>query len=371
MDTLLNDVRQALRALARNPGMAAAAVICLALVIGANATMFGVVDALMFKPPAHVAQPDDVIRIYFAYPNPTGGKSSSTQITGYGTYEALRDNAPAFQNVAAYWATKTSIGRGDDARALSTVLVTASFFHALGTQPTLGRFFAPDEERAEGNKTVVLSYELWKSRFNGDRGVLGRAVDVGGQPYTVIGVAPPEFTGIDLQRVDAWLPIGAATTMFSSNALSHAGSFWLSTLARLRSGVSPQVAEAQATSAFAAEHAKEPYTKGVRVEFAPIAIGRGPTMSANTKVSLWLGLVSLLVLLVACANVANLLLARAMARSREIAVRLSLGAGRWRITRQLLTESLVLAVIGAAAALVLTLWTSAFVRRVVIPDVPL
>jgi predicted permease len=371
MDALLKDVRYAVRALIHNPGMTTVAVICLALGIGANATMFGIVDALMFKAPAHIVQPDGVARIYFNYPGGKPGTVNATQVTGYGTYEALRDNVPAFKEIAAYWSNTTTIGHGSDARPLDAVLVTPSFFRALGTQPLLGRFFAPDEERAEGGKTVVLGYDLWKGRFNGDRGVLGRAVNIGGLQYTVIGVAPPEFTGVDLKRVDAWLPIGAATTMFSSNALSHDGNYWLSTIARIPADVSPDVAAAQATAAFASEHARESWSKGTRVIFAPIPVGRAPNMSANTKVSLWLGLVSLLVLLVACANVANLLLARAVARSREIAVRLSLGAGRWRIARQLLTESMVLAGIGAVAALVLTVWTSAFVRRVVIPDVPL
>ena len=371
METLMHDLRAALRGLARTPGVAAAAVVCLALGIGVNATMFGVVDALMFKPPAHVTKPNDVVRIEFAYPNPKGGAAMQTPRTGYGTYEALRDHVPDFEDVAAYWPTKTSLGHSEDARRIDVVLVTAGFFRTLGAQPAVGRAFARDEERAAGSKTIVLSYELWQSRFNGDRGVLGRAVDVGGQPYTVIGVAPPEFTGIDLKRVDAWLPIGAATTLLGPHALEHGSSFWLSTVARLRAGVSRTAAAAQATSAFLAENATYPMIKGARVDFAPLAVGRGPGVGTDTKVSLWLGLVSLLVLIVACANVANLLLARAVARSREIAVRVSLGAGRWRIARQLLTESMLLAAIGAAAALLLTAWTSTFVRRVLIPDVPL
>ena len=369
LDELRQDARFGLRSLWHHRIASGFVVLTFALGIGVNATMFGVVDTLMFRPPAGIAHPNGIVRLYYAFPKPGGGGFSSTQITGFGTYEALRDNAHGFQEVAAYWAHETSIGRGDNARSLKAVLVTASFFRALGTRPALGRFFRPDEERAEGAKTVVLGYGLWKDRFNGDRGVLGRTVDVGGQPYTVIGVAPEGFTGINLERVDAWLPIGSATTMFSPSALLHGSSYWLSTLARIRPGVSKELAAAEATAAFTVEHAKEPYTKGARVVLAPIPAGRGPTMSADTKVALWLGAVSVLVLLVACANVANLLLARAASRSHEIAVRLSLGAGRWRVARQLFTESLMLATAGGAVALILTAWTSSAVRHLIMPDV--
>ncbi|HEX8723822.1 MAG TPA: ABC transporter permease [Gemmatimonadaceae bacterium] len=369
LDDLRQDVRFSARSLWNHRVASTFVVLTFALGIGVNATMFGVVDTLMFRPPAGVADPDGVVRLYYSFPKPGGGGYSATQITGFGTYEAIRDNARAFQDVAAYWANETSIGNGETARPLHAVLVTASFFRALGTHPELGRFFRPDEERAEGTKTVVLGYGLWKDRFDGDRAVLGRTVDIGGQPYTVIGVSPRGFTGLDLKRVDAWLPIGAATAMFSPSALSHLSSFWLSTLARIRPGASWSVAAAEATAAFAVEHAKEPYTKGARVVLAPLPVGRGPTVSADTKVALWLGAVSVLVLLVACANVANLLLARAASRSHEIAVRLSLGAGRWRIARQLLTESMMLAAVGGVVALLLTAWTAAVVRGLVIPDV--
>lgn len=368
LDDLRQDVRFGIRGLWHHRVASSFVVLTFALGIGVNATMFGAVNTLMFQPPAGVMHPEAVVRLFYAFPKSSGGGYAYTQITGFGTYEALRDNAHGFESVAAYWADATSIGRGANARPLKAVLVTASFFRALGARPVLGRFFRPNEERAEGAKTVVLGYGLWKDRFNGDRTVLGRAVDIGGQVYTVIGVSPRGFTGINEQRVDAWLPIGAATTIFSPYALSHLPSMWLSTFARVRPGVARQVAAAEATAAYAAEHAKERYTKGARVVLAPIPVGRAPTISADTRVALWLGAVSVLVLLVACANVANLLLARAASRSHEIAVRLSLGAGRWRIARQLLIESLMLAAAGAAVALVLTLWASSIVRHIVMPD---
>ncbi|HWG53474.1 MAG TPA: ADOP family duplicated permease [Gemmatimonadaceae bacterium] len=365
------DLRYALRSLARRPGLTISAIVCLALGIGANATMFGIVDTLMLKPPAHVGDPDQVARIEFSQPASAMGGGGAFSTTGYGTYEALRDHVNAFANVAAYSAMTTTLGRGDGARSIDVVLVTSSFFPTLRTRPAFGRFFAPDEERDEGTKTVVLSYELWKRQFNGDSSVLGRTVDVGLQQYTVIGVAPPQFTGIELKKVDAWLPIGAATTMFTRGALSHDNNYWLETFARFRDGASRIVAAAQGTAAFSGEHADDQYLKGTRVTFAPLEVGRAPSPGSNVKVALWLAAVSTLVLLIACANVANLLLARAASRSREIALRLCLGSGRWRLARQLLIEGLLLAAAGTAAALLLTIWSSAFVRGVLIPDVPL
>jgi predicted permease len=365
------DLRYALRSLARRPGLTISAIVCLALGIGANATMFGIVDTLMLKPPAHVGDPGQLARIEFSQPASALGGGATFSSTGYGTYEALRDHVSAFASVAAYFAMTTTLGRGEGARSIAAVLVTSSFFPTLRTQPALGRFFAPDEERDEGTKTVVLSYELWKAQFNGDPSVLGRTVDVGLQPYTVIGVAPPQFTGIELKQVDAWLPIGAATTMFTPGALSHDNNYWLETVARFRDGVSRMVAAAQGTAAFSGEHANDPYLKGTTVTFAPLEVGRAPSPGSDVKVALWLAAVSTLVLLIACANVANLLLARAASRSREIALRLCLGSGRWRLARQLLIEGVLLATAGTAAALLVTIWSSAFVRRVLIPDVPL
>jgi predicted permease len=368
-DAILHDLRFGLRSLWHHRVASVFVIVTLALGIGANATMFGVVDTLLFQPPPDVAHADQLVRIDFAYPKPVGTGFYYTPLTGYGTYEALADNVNGFQDVAAYWRDETFIGRGVDASRLDAVLVTASFFRTLGVRPALGRFFRSEEERAEDARTVVLGYELWNGRFDGSRAVLGRTVYIAGEPCTVIGVAPPHLSGIDLQHVDAWLPIGMATTMFSPDALSHSNSIWLSTFARVRPGIARKVTATQATAAFRGEHAKDPYLEGARVVLAPLPVGRGPNVSADARVSLWLGIVSVLVLLVACANVANLLLARAASRSHEVAVRLSLGAGRWRISRQLLVESVMLAVFGGLAALLLMAWSSSFVDRVLMPDV--
>ncbi len=370
LDDLLRDVRLGMRSLWHHRAASVFVILTLALGIGVNATMFGVVDTLMFEPPLDVVHPQQVLRVELGWPKQSGGGVGYSPAVNYATYKAWSRNVHGFQDVAAYWPLTTSIGRGPDARSLAAVLVTASFFRTLGTHPALGRFFRPDEERAEGTKTVVLGYGLWQSRFDGDRSVLGRTVYVAAQPCTVIGVAPPHFTGVDLKHVDAWLPIGMARTLMFPNALSDAPSLWLRTFVRLRPGVVPQVAAQQATAAFQAQWAKKvPPWSGVRIALAPLPLGRGPDVPADARVSLWLGLVSVLVLLVACANVANLLLARAAARSHEVAVRLSLGAGRWRISRQLLVESVMLALCGAVAAVLLMAWISSFAHHLLMPDV--
>ncbi len=367
---LLQDLRFGARSLWHDRIASALLITTLALGIGVNATMFGVVNTLMFQPPPEVVHPERVVRIYFAVPKPSGAGFGYGATTSYGTYEALTRASHVFQDVAAYSRQETFVGRGADASRLSAVLVTESFFRTLGVQPILGRFFRLDEEGAAALPSVVLGYGLWKSRFNGDRTVLGRTIYVVGQPCRVIGVAPPHLTGVDLRRVDAWLPLGMATGMLSSDALSRTGSsLWLSTFARLRPGVSRAAGAAEATAALANDSANVLRLSGRRVALAPLPVGRGPDVPPDARVSLWLGLVSVLVLLVSCANAASLLLARAASHSHQVSVRLSLGAGRWRILRRSVVEGVMLAVCAFGAALLLMVWSSSVVRRVLMPDV--
>src|SRR6266699_7146050 len=219
MDTLLADLRYALRTFARSPALVAAAVVCLALGIGANATIFGVVDTLLFRPPPHIQNPAQVVRLYFSRNLPPFGRATSS-ITGYPMYTSLRDAAHAFTGLAAFtYSQRASLGRGADARRVDLVLASASFFPLLGVRPALGRFFTADEDRPGGPAIVVLSFGLWRSAFGGDSAVIGRQLHLVRGSYTVIGVAPDRFTGVNLQNVDLWAPIAATGDLLGPGSM--------------------------------------------------------------------------------------------------------------------------------------------------------
>jgi putative ABC transport system permease protein len=368
------ELRYAGRTLVRAPAFTAAAVVTLALGIGANTTMFSVVDTLLFKPPAHVREPGGVVRIYFASSDASAG-ANVTSASGYGTFVALRDHVRGFESVAAYFPTRVSVGTGIDAHNLSTVLATPSFFTVLGVRPALGRFFADDEERADKEPVAILGYGTWRATYAGDSGVIGRSIIVAGARHTIIGVAPGGFTGVDLRAVDLWLPIGEATRLFDPGALTISttgDSYWLYLLGRKRADVSDNQVAAQATAAFLDNRRPNPmferFFSKTRLIVGPILEGRGPAANSNVRVATWLGAVALIVLLIACANVASLMLARGVARSREMAIRLSLGSTRARLARQLVVEGVLLAALGAAGALLVARWSAATLTALFIPD---
>jgi len=369
IDTLVQDLRYAVRTLSRNPGLVAAAVICLALGIGANATIFGVVDTLLFRPPPHVQDPSRITRLYFRRNYPPFGTWASS-ITGYPMYTSLRDAAHAFTGLAAFSsAQRASLGRGADARRVDLMLASASFFPLLGVRPALGRFFTADEDRPGGPAIVVLSFALWRSAFGGDSAVIGRQLQLGRGSYTVIGIAPDRFTGVNLENVDVWAPIAAATPELMGLEYMNRGSAYLQIIGRLGSGGAATAAR-EATHVFRADDVYSGRDSNAAVVLGPVQHARGPEMSQNAKVSIWLAAVAVIVLLVACANVANLLLARSLQRQRDVAIRLALGAGRWRLTRQVLIESLVLAIAGGIAALFVTLWAGPLIRAFLLPNTP-
>jgi predicted permease len=371
MDHILQDLRYAIRGLFRSPGFTVAVVATLALGIGANTTMFSVLDTLLLKPPAQVQDPGRVVRIYFTR-NFGEGVVFTGASTSFPSYESLR-STPAFSSVAATFYARLSLGRGANARPVNVRAVTASYFPLLAVRPALGRFFDSTEDRLGAAPVAVVSYRYWRREMAGDTGVLRRTLPIGRFNYSVIGVAPEEFNGADLEQPDVWLPIRAATPDLNEvEALSSRNFFWIRTLARLAPGHTPASAAALATLAVrrAAAGSERPRDTSTTVLPGPIQEARGPHMSGDAKVALWVGAVSLAVLLVACANVANLLLARGLRRRREMAVRAGLGAGRTRLVRQLLVESLVLALAGGMAALLVALWGGAAVRAFLLPALP-
>src|SRR5713226_4199879 len=353
---VLQDLRYALRTLARSPGLSLAAVLTLGLGIGANTAMFGVVDRLFFRPPAHVVSPDRVARLYVTTTSPLWGTNTSP-IGTYPRYEDFRDRARSFAAVAAYGRGSLSFGLGPQDEPVTGRLVTASFFSVLGVRPELGRFFGADEDSVgRAAHVAVLSREFWTRRFGADRAVLGKTLQLGRNVYTVIGVTPQGFTGIDLEVPDLWLPLTAAAPEVMGPDALGPRFFWLSgVVARLRPRVSPEQAAAEATAIYRSDFVQSGDSTGT-VSLGSVHEAIGPLASRDAKLSVWLGGMCAIVLLIACANVANLLLARAVQRKREIAIRLALGASRRRLARQLLADSAVLGVLGGVAALLITLW---------------
>jgi predicted permease len=383
MDSILQDLRYAVRGLMRSPGFTLAVIATLALGIGANTTMFGVVDTLLLRPPPGVRDASQVRRLYFRFGGTTitigGGGGATSPSTAFPAYEALR-SVHAFSEVAGFTDGQVSAGRGADARPLHVRAVTASYFPLLGTQPALGRFFDSTEDRLDGPPVAVVSHNYWMRQMGGAPDVLQRTLAIGPFVYSIVGVAPDGFTGSELDEPDLWLPVRqAAPVLGSAEALSSWNWIWIQAIARLAPGATPagataeaQVvydrAQAEAGGGFSTGPSAAPPRPQTTVLLGPIQAARGPELSSDAKVALWVSLVALAVLLVACANVGNLLLARGLRRRTELAVRAGLGAGRSALVRQLLVESVVLALAGGVAALLVALWGGAAVRAYLLPS---
>jgi predicted permease len=368
-----NDVHLGVRGFRREWAWTLSVVATLALGIGLNAAMFGVADRLLLTGPEHIRDAERVQRLQIAR-QPPGMDVQRSGFFGYAAYDALRRDRHVFDAVAAYGVHENSqlVGRGADARRINEGQATASLFPLLGVTPRLGRFYTDrEDDTVAPEPVVVIGYSFWQREFGGRADVVGKPIVLSDTTYTIVGVAPSGFTGPDLTRVDVWVPESLrGREVVRPNWTQSWNSSWLSIVVRLKPGVSPQEADSTTT-----EIMRRAYTGSNKAQanatFAvrPLTNTRDGIPSMESRVSTWLAAVAAIVLLVSCANVVNLILARGIRRRREIAVRLALGAGRGRLIRLLVAEAVTLSAAGGAAGLAVAYGVGTLMRSWLIPSV--
>ncbi len=381
IEGIRRDLDYAWRSLTRSPGFTIAVVLTLGLGIGANAAMFNIVDRLLFRTPAYLREPDRVHRVYLAWKD--RGEEKMGRSTEYTRYLDLKQGSTVFDQMAGYTTRELPVGLGTETREMPVATMSAELFDFFDAVPVLGRFFTASEDTVPmGAPVAVLGYRYWQTDFGGRADVLGQHLEVGTADYTIIGVAPRDFVGIPDNGTPAvFIPITTFAGAFrggtaQANYYTSYNWGWMRVVARRKPGVSLEAANADLSRAYLQSWNKEVGTSSGRPASVthphaiagPVQDERGPMQSQVTKVASSVTAVAGIVLLIACANVANLFLARAIRRRREIAVRLALGVGKSRLAMQLLTECLLLAVTGGLAGLAIAYWGGAFFQKLFIPD---
>jgi predicted permease len=371
MTSFWKDLRYSLRMIAQAPGYAVIAILTLALGIGANTTIFSWINATLLNPIPGLASPREVVSLSL-------GRGADTPFPfTYPDFEMLRQGQQSFAGLTGCNATPMSLtGKGKPERVWGTV-ASANYFDVLGVRPILGRAFLPEEDQKPGGAPVaVISYRLWQTHFGANPGVLGQSIEINQHPYTIVGVAPAAFQGSQTAlRSEIWVPVMMEEQLVPRSDLLHDHHyFWFDVFGRLKPGVRPERAQEEMTVLIKREVKNYPEEHRGHDSVSVYPLWRSP-LGANQFLSMLLPMlmtIAGLVLLLACANVANLMLVRSVARRREIAIRMSLGASRWRLVRQLLVESVVLAMAGGAIALMITFWTAGtFMKFIPATDFPI
>ncbi len=342
MGALLQDLRYTFRILAHSPGYTLAALITLALGIGANTTIFSVVNQVLLQPLPY-REPDQLVMIWGK--NPALG--SEMDLVSPADFADMDARNHVFEGMAASRDAGYSLTGEGDPETITAYRFSNDFFDLMGVAPALGRTFLPEEDRPGAPRVVVLSDLLWRRRFHADPSVLSETITLSDEPYTIIGVMPPTFR--HPEHTELWTPLA-----LDPASMGDRNNRFLRVMARLRHGVALSAAAREMEAIAARLQAEHPSTNaGQGVTIVPLrTMYVGDIQPALLALSGAVGFV----LLIACANVSNLTLARASARRREIAIRLAVGAGRARVTRQLLTESVVLSLLGGALGLLLAVW---------------
>jgi len=342
METLRADLRYALRTLGRAPAFTMAAALALALGIGGSTALFSVLDGVVLRPLA-APRPDDLVRLYEV---PTTGEHVTFST---GDYMDVAHDTKSFESVAGVWPAKMNITLDSGPVRIPTSYVTASFFSTLKVFPALGRALSPEEDLKGAPRSIVITDQLWKREFGGDRRVLGQSLVLDGKSYTIVGVMPRNFRFPILRGAEALVPFE-----FEPDDLKNRGGHYMSAFARLAQGTTVHAAQAE-LDVLAPRMAER--LPDLHTGWKQLAVPLLPDLVGNVRPALQalLGAV-VLVLLIACANVASMLLARGAARQRELAIRAALGSGRGRLVRQLLTEAVLLGLCGGALGLLLAAW---------------
>ena len=357
-DVFLHDLRYALRALRSSPGFALVAILSLALGIGANTAIFSLIDTLILKT-LPVENPAELVQVNMG----TDDTSFTNPI-----WEQVRDRQDVFRGVFAFGGARLNLAQGGEARYAQGNWVSGDFFKTLGVRAAVGRTFTPDDDRRGCAGTAVLTYDFWQREYGGRADVLDKPISIDNHQFQVIGVAQSGFYGVEIGRqLDVLVPIcSEAIVRGTRSSLDQRSSWWLSVIGRPKAGmdtrqvvarlktIAPQVFEATVPPNWGTEGSAN-YRKNT-FDVAPAATGLSGIRVQYRQALIVLMVIVGVVLIIACANVANLLLARAAARQREIAIRMALGSGRGRLIRQLFTESMLLAIAGAAVGLVFANW---------------